>query len=202
MLRLYSPRRAEKIIARYGEWVGFLEKRYGLPGACLRAVLYREITETDVMDLAADAAVALYWAARGLGGLLKKNDSSTGYGQIFGAVGVRAAVFGLEHGLETREELGLPPGWDPESPAALRLIWTRLRRDPAFNLRLSALNLLSCAWEITGRLDFASYSEEELQLIFTRYNADTRQITAYGRETYRLYLRYQDEAKNRAARSA
>ena len=54
----------------------------------------------------------------------------------------------------------------------------------------AALNLLSAAEEKTGRIDFPSYSPEELKLIFTRYNGTVPHITPYGEAVYRHYLRY------------
>ena len=69
-------------------------------------------------------------------------------------------------------------------------MWRRLNRDQVFNLSCSALNLLHCAWQMTGRLAFGSYSPQELKLIFTRYNADVKQVTQYGEAAYAWYLRF------------
>ena len=216
MLRIISRRRAEKIIAAEAEKIRSLECRYGLPCAYLQAILLKEMTEIDVLDLAADLAVKLYWirydmlslARRILKqppldgfpeGLLKKRDSSTGYAQIFAYVAIRAIAFSLENGLDDGlEDFGLSADHPlrETNPADLRLIWRRLNRDTAFNLRAAALNLIAAAEEMTGRIDFSSYTPEEIQAIFTRYNANTRVITAYGRETYQYYLIYRGYAQD------
>ena len=46
----------------------------------------------------------------------------------------------------------------------------------------------NAAEEMTGRIDFASFSERELKLVFTRYNADVKYITSYGEQAYAYYL--------------
>lgn len=201
MFRLYSPRRTEKIIRALDPEIHFLQDRYRLPAACVQAILYQEMTHMDALDLLADGAVRLFWlkyrACKRLGkqgfpgGLNKKRDSSTGYAQIFGTVGIRAVEFAVEKGIESREALGLPGrALRADTPEDLQLIWRRLRKDPVFNLRLCALNLLFCAQQMTGRTDFSSFGENEMRLIFTRYNANASAVTAYGRETYAHFLRY------------
>ena len=101
--------------------------------------------------------------------------------------------FSLQKGLEPGPEaFGFPRDHVPDEkgPADLGRVWRRLNGDPQFNLRLAALNLISAAEEMTGRMDFSSYSPEEIQLIFTRYNANARTITDYGRETYQYYVAF------------
>ena len=210
MLKMYSPKKAQKIIRRSMGTIRSLSDQYELPCACLQAILYQEITQMDFGDFLADLAVRFYWARYRLrrrlrkkeapraGGVLHKKDSSTGYAQIFAYVGIRAVRFGLQKNLVTCEALGLPADHPlrPENPDDLCLIWHRLHRDPDFNLHLAALNLLSAAEEMTGRIDFPSYTPEELQLIFTRYNANARHITPYGETVYGHYLAYQAQRKD------
>ena len=213
MLRLYSPKRAEARIARKAGTVEELASRYPLPAAVLRAVLYKELTEIDVLDLAADFAVGFYWQRWLFGkklqrlGLLRreppllrrgvfgKHDSSTGDAQIFAKVAINACNFALDRGLTTPERLGLSPDRrpDPEWAEDLRAFWVRLHRDPAFDLETAALNLLSAGEEMTGRLDFPGYTPEELKLVLTRYNANTKQITPYGEAAYEACLRYREK---------
>ena len=205
MLKLYSERRARAILQRWTPWMRELERRLGLPEPCLRAVLLREMTLMDILDPVADSLVLLYrlrWNLRRLlrlpppaergPALLRKRDSSVGYAQIFGAVGIRAINFALDRGLTTAEALSLPAGrrLDPACEEDLRLVWNRSRRSRAFNMELCALNLLCAAEEMTGRVDFPSCSPEELKLIFTRYNADTRRITPYGEAVYGYYTAF------------
>ena len=77
-----------------------------------------------------------------------------------------------------------------EDSGDLRKVWKRIRKDPAANLEFAALNLLSCAEEMTGRIDFCGFTPGELKLILSRYNGRVKQITDYGEEAYGHYLRY------------
>ena len=204
--RLYSPKRAEKIISRCDAWIMWAQDRYGVPGAFIKTMLFQELTAMDGLDILADWAVKLYWLKYGLlsrirrickmppypgfpSGLLRKRDSSTGYGQVFARTAIQAIRFSLEKGLdESPQALGLKNVPDENEPDDLRLIWYRLHREPRFNIRMAALTLLSAAEETTGRMDFSSYTPEEIQLIFTRYNANTKAVTDYGREAYQYYI--------------
>ena len=182
MIKIYSPRRTEAILARYGAWIDEVSGRYALPAGLLRALLYKEMTEIDLLDLAADLIVAA--------GCFRKKDSSTGYGQVFGATGVRAINFALERGMTDCRALGLscdrPLG--KENADDVRMVWKLLHRNQKANIEIAALTLLCAAEEMTGRIDFPGYSEQELKLILTRYNADVRHVTPYGEQVYNLYL--------------
>jgi len=79
---------------------------------------------------------------------------------------------------------------DPKNPGDVRMVWLKIHKDPAANMEFAALNLLSCAEEMTGRIDFGGYTPEELKLVFARYNANVKRITPYGEEAYGHYLRY------------
>jgi len=206
LFRLYSPRQAERIIRRYDDWLQTMQEHYGVPCGCIKTVLFQEMTAMDGLDILADWSVKLYWLKYSLlsrlrrickmppypgfpGGLLRKRDSSTGYGQVFARTAIQAIRFSLEKGLdESPQALGLKNVPDENEPDDLRLIWYRLHREPRFNIRMAALTLLSAAEETTGRMDFSSYTPEEIQLIFTRYNANTKSVTDYGREAYQYYI--------------
>ncbi len=192
MLRLYSPKAAERIIRKYCAAIDDAAARFSLPAAFIKALLYTEIVRIDVMDPLADLVVRINLRAGT--GLLRKRDSSTGYGQIFGFVAINAANFAAERGIASYASLGLPDRpLDPDAAEDLRLVWTRLNRDPAFNIALSALNLICAADEVFGRTDFTSFSPDEIRRIYTRYNGTSKQITPYGEEAYRHYLRYSAE---------
>ena len=190
MLKLYSSKAAERILRTYRATIDAVAARYALPAPLIEAVLYTAITGLDLLDPLADLLVRIN-TRRESGGLLGKRDSSTGYGQIFGFVAINAANFAVERGLTSYAALGLPERrLDPNDAADLRLVWTRLNREPEFNIEMSSLNLLCAAEEVTGRVDFSSYSPEELQRILTRYNGTLSYITPYGEKAYREYLRF------------
>ena len=76
----------------------------------------------DHMDVAADLAVRL--------GIFPKKDSSTGYAQIFGYVGMNAANFAVDQGLSTYESLGIETDHrlDPANEDDVRLVWKLLKK--------------------------------------------------------------------------
>ena len=206
MFRLYSERAAARIVKKLEEPIRAICARYPLPVPALQAVLLQEITQIDLFDPLADALVWLNGARLALcerltdralrlpnrRGLLYKFDSSTGYAQIYAFVGIAALHFGCERGLCRMEDYGFAPEESLDAALARdrRRVWLRLRRDRRLNLELAALNLLSAAEEVTGRIDFASFTPEELQRIFTRYNSSRAdRISAYGRAVYARYLR-------------
>ncbi len=196
MLKLFNPKAAERIIARYAPQINEISSRFALPAACIKAILYQEITGIDLFDILVDLLVQRNQRRGIFGpGRLQKTDSSTGYAQIFGFVAINALNFAADRGLASYAALGVPTDHrlDPAALPDIRLVWGRLHRDPIFNMTAAALNLLSAAEEKTGRIDFPSYSPEELKLIFTRYNGTVPHITPYGEAVYQHYLRYLDE---------
>ncbi|MBR1456845.1 MAG: hypothetical protein IJ594_06755 [Oscillospiraceae bacterium] len=199
MLKLYGKKRAQRLIDRSAAYIGEAERRFHVPAACVRAVLYQEMTGIDLLDPVADLAVRFYWLRRRLrrgplparSGALGKKDSSTGWGQIFAYVAIRALNFAEDRGLGGYAALGLPAGQRlrEDRDEDLRRVWFLLHRDRRANILLTAMNLLAAADEMTGRCDFASFSPDELRLVFTRYNANVRRVTRYGEEVYAHYLR-------------
>lgn len=183
-VRVISPKRADRIIQRYGMWIDEVSDRYGIPPAAIKAVLHQEMCRINLGDTAADLAVRFR--------LLGKKDSSTGYAQIFGYVGVNAINFAVDRGLATYESLGFACDHRFESANEddVRMVWRRLNRDSKANIEIGALNLLAAADEMVGSLDFERFTEQDLKLVFTRYNARTNRITPYGEEVFELYREY------------
>lgn len=189
MLKLYSPKAAERILRRYDGTIRAVAARYALPAPFIDALLYTELVRIDLLDPLADAVVALNH--RFGTALLGKRDSSTGFGQIFGFVAVNAANFAVSRGLTSYTSLGLPERkLDPADSADIRLVWHRLNREPDFNIELCALNLLAAAEEVTGHMDFSGFTPDEIRRVYTRYNGTVPHVTPYGEEAYRHYLRY------------
>ena len=184
MFRIISDERAEELLDEYDPWIRPLSQRYPIPGAVIEAILYMEMTHMDAMDIVADAVVE--------SDLFEKKDSSTGHAQIFGYVGLEAANFALDRGWSDYASLGIESDHrlDVNSEEDVRLVWRILNDNPLLNIELAALNILKGAEEMTGRVDFPSYSETELKRVLTRYNAKSEAVTPYGEEAYTHYLRY------------
>lgn len=201
MLKLYSETAARQIIARCSDLIGASSSKFGVPDAWIRAILFRELTEIDLMDLVADFAVRFYYFRYRLfrhtpsaaSGFFGKKDSSTGYSQIFAFVAINAANFALDRGIADYAALGICSDHrlDRRNPDDLWMIWRQLNRDKRFNIEMATINLLSAAQEMTGRMDCHAFSPEETKLCFTRYNADVKHITGYGEQAYQYYLIFQ-----------
>ena len=184
MIRIISDRKAERIIRYLNDWIDTVAQRYHVPSAIIKAILYIEMTRMDILDPLVDLIVGTC--------LFAKKDSSTGYAQIFAYVGVNAVNFAVHEGLTDYQKLNIPSDHrlDSSDSKDVHLMWKYLHRNPESNIEIATLNILSAAKEKTGRLDFASFSEDELKLVLTRYNANTDHITKYGEEAYGHYLRY------------
>ena len=189
MFRLYSLNRTQKVISKMEPAIRRVSDEYRVPQSALKAVMYRETKEIDLFDAAADVIVLV----KTLGKLLHRTDSSTGYMQIYGFVGVNALNFASDHGIPLPEVPGLSAGRRPDARDAgdVRAVWLKLHGDREFNLRLAALNLLSCAWDMNGSCDFAAFTPEEMKRTFSRYNANTKTITRYGEEVYGYFQEYE-----------
>ncbi len=170
MIKRYSKATVRKLLRRHEADIQEAATAYGIPKACIQAVLWQEMTGMDWLDPLADLAVACYWRFQPLWDrmhLPAKRDSSTGYGQIFAATAIKDINYAHDAGIRAL-------------PVSAR-----------FNIQCVALCLLHAAAEMTGTTDFSALSPEELQLVFTRYNADTKKITPYGKETYGYYQTFQ-----------
>ena len=203
MLKLYTEAASRRIIKRCAPLIRASSVKYGVPEGWIRAILFRELTEIDLLDLAADFAVRFYYFRYRLfrrlpsgSGFFGKKDSSTGYSQIFAFVAIDAANFALDRGITDYAGMGICSDHrlDRYSPDDIWMIWRKLNRDKGFNIEMATLNLLSAAQEMTGRMDCPAFSPEETKLCFTRYNADVRHITTYGEQAYRYYLDFQGQA--------
>ena len=208
MLKIYSEKKAKKMIRERDTLIRNISASYHLPPACLKAILMMEIPQVDLADLAADATVRINWLRYSLGGRfdpdrhtrnpLKKFDSSTGFGQIFSQVAIDAILFARS--LDIPLYTGTGDDLFPFRPDDLKQVWTRLNRDEVFNLSCAALNLLHAAFEMTGKIDLSNASENELKLVFSRYNGNVKKISTYGERAYSYYLDYQHEEEARSAK--
>ena len=189
MIKLINPGKAEGIVERYDAWIGQVAERYQVPAALIKSILYQEMTQIDLMDPVADIAVQI--APR------YSRDSSTGYAQVFGRVGLVAVNFAVDRGLATYESLGISCDHrlDEASRRDVRKVWRKLHEDPKANIEIAALNLLVIADELVGRLDFDTFSDDEIKLVLSRYNANTNQVTSYGEQAFQHYKRYSESGR-------
>ena len=187
MIKLISKKHADKILEQYDGWIREVSEKYSIPAAIIQAVLFKEMTEIDILDPAADLAAEL--------GVMGKHDSSIGYAQIFGAVGIKAANFAVAHGMASYRSLGIISDHvlDPEKVKDVRQMWHLLHSNMRANIEMASLNLVAAAEEMTGHTDFAGMTDEEIKLTLTRYNADVKHITKYGEEVFELYKTYKSK---------
>ena len=185
MIRLFSDKKARAVLERESDWIATVSQRYNVPTAAIKAMLLQEMTMSDALDPFADFVAWL--------GFLPKRDSSTGYAQIFGYVGLNAVNYAVDRGLATYESLGIDVDHrlDPDNRKDVRLVWKKLHHDPHANIEIATLNLLAAADEMVGNTDFDSFTPDELKLVFTRYNANVKHITAYDEKAYRYYEMFQ-----------
>lgn len=196
MLRLYGQRKTRKIITDNHDLIENICAFYQVPSAYLKSILLMELSETNLFDLLADTLVSCNWLRYSKGGRfgldrhthnpLMKYDSSTGYAQIFSQVAIEAILFAESEGIPLN--LGLSGDLFPFNPDDLERIWKRLRNDRVFNLSCAVLNIIHAAFQMTGRVDFDSYDEEEIKMILTRYNGNAQKISEYGEKAYRYYM--------------
>ena len=203
MLRMYSFRMAKRAINTEAAFIQRLAAKYDMPESWIRAILLKEMTEIDLLDIMADIMVNLwhgYYRVTGKepcfrGSFFGKRDSSTGWSQIFGYVAINAINRAVDRGLTDYATLGIETDHRlrGENPEDLWLVWHRLNRDRHFNIEMCALNLLSCAEEMNGHTDIMNFSEEETRRTFTRYNADVRNVTHYGELVHHFHQEYQKQ---------
>jgi len=187
MIRIISDKKAESLIAKQEDWIAAVSRKYQIPSALIKAVLFTEMTMIDIADVAVDFIV---WT-----GLFPKKDSSTGYAQIFSYVGINAVNFACDQGITDYQKLGIKERHrlNAGNPKDLRWMWKHLHADRQANIEIASLNLLSAAKEVNGSMDFSAFGDEEIKKVLSRYNADTRQITAYGEKAFICYQKYLNE---------
>lgn len=186
-MKIYTQEKINSTIDKYSGWIREVGSRYHIPPAVIKAVMYKEMKETDELDPLVDLAVHT--------GMFAKKDSSTGYMQIFGYVGLNAVNRAVRLGLTGYDKLGLVlrsgcTQMEADNEEDVRQVWEKLHTDSEANIEIAALNIHAAAEEVTGRTDFESFSPEEMKRVFTRYNSTSRTITPYGEETYGYYKKF------------
>ena len=197
-IRIYNKNKAERIIKNDTVLIERICCSCHVPAPFIKTVLMMEVPEIDLMDFLADAAVEINWLRyllfrtyhpkRHSNNPFRKYDSSTGYCQIFSQVAIESIVFARERGILAATDFS--DILTAENPDSLRSVWFRLKRDKAFNMTCCALNLLFCAYQMTGKIDFTDYSDNDIKLIFSRYNGNVKKITAYGEKAFLFFREF------------
>ena len=202
MIRLYSRQRAEREIEGETPFIRETAEKYGVPVSWIKGILLQEMTELNMIDPLADLAVRFYYfryhllghVPKSRGAFLGKNDSSTGWGQIYAFCAIDSLNFAADRGIACYEDVGLTSDrrLDKTRPDDRWLIWKRLHEDRHFNIEMCALTLRSCAEERTGKQASPDFSPEEIKQTFTRYNGNVPHISRYAEQAYRFYQNYQE----------
>ena len=202
MIRLYSRQRAEREIEGETPFIRETAEKYGVPVSWIKGILLQEMTELNMIDPLADLAVRFYYfryhllghVPKSRGAFLGKNDSSTGWGQIYAFCAIDSLNFAADRGIACYEDVGLTSDrrLDKTRPDDRWLIWKRLHEDRHFNIEMCALTLRSCAEERTGKQASPDFSPEEIKQTFTRYNGNVPHISNYAEQAYRFYQNYQE----------
>ena len=183
-MNLISPHKAETLIEAHREDIANASSRYHVPTAAIKAILYQEMTMIDIVDIVADLVVKFK--------LPIKRDSSTGYAQIYGWVALNAANYAVDNGLASYETLGISTDHrlDPANRKDVRKIWRLVNASACANIELATINLIVAADEMLGRTNFDKFSDNDYKLVFTRYNGNCRQVSAYGERAFARYRAY------------
>ncbi|MFE0420657.1 glycoside hydrolase domain-containing protein [Streptomyces tendae] len=159
-----------------------LARNLRLRKALVQAPVLWELRQFNPLDPIADAAVKA--------GL--RDDSSTGWGQIFAWVAVEARNYCVEQGLLNEPLLTLE---DDRST-----VWTGLHEDPEYNIETAAYVTVYNAFQIGLPRPGLDTSDADTERIIARYNGTNEAAEQYGRDVggvYRVMESYY--ARHRAA---
>jgi peptidoglycan hydrolase-like protein with peptidoglycan-binding domain len=160
-----------------------LARNLRLRKALVQAPVLWELRQFNPLDPIADEAFKA--------GL--KDDSSTGWGQIYGWVAIEARNYCVEQGLLNEPLLTLE---DDRST-----VWTRLHENPEYNIETAAYLTVYNAFQIDLPRPGLDTSDSDSERIIARYNGTDEAITEqYGRDVggvYRVMESYY--ARHRAA---
>ena len=115
-----------------------------------------------------------------------KTDSSTGLGQIFAQVAIKAYNEAIDYQYISGNKI------DGDDWKACKNVWYSLKNNNEYNIQMTALNILSCVNEFNYGHNYSSYTPEQCKQVFTRYNANQHTINDYGEECYQYYLIFQN----------
>ncbi|MFG2516445.1 glycoside hydrolase domain-containing protein [Streptomyces sp. NPDC048584] len=147
-----------------------LARELKLRKALIQAPVLWELRKWNPLDIAADAAVKA--------GL--KDDSSTGWGQIFAWVAIEARNHCIQQDVINGTLL------DKDNPTDVRSVWTSLQ-EPDYNIKTAAYLTIYNAHQINLPRPGLNTSETDSQKLLARYNGTGEDAQQYGRELIGLY---------------
>nr|WP_202534789.1 glycoside hydrolase domain-containing protein [Streptomyces sp. SID3212] len=144
-----------------------LARELRLRKALIQAPVLWELRKLNPLDFAADEAVR-----RGL-----DDDCSTGWGQIFAWVAIKARNYCVQQGIINGPVL-------PEGD--LRPVWDALQ-ETSYNIRTAAYLTVYNAHQLGIARPTPTTSLADTQALLARYNGTTAEAQQYGRELIGLY---------------
>ncbi|MEV2246855.1 glycoside hydrolase domain-containing protein [Streptomyces sp. NPDC049970] len=144
-----------------------LARQLKLRKALIQAPVLWELRKLNPLDFAADEAVKL--------GV--KDDSSTGWGQIFAWVTIEARNYCMQQGIINGT---------PLTGSDTRTVWDNLQ-DPLYNIRSVSYLTIYNAHQLGISRPGLSTSATDTQALLARYNGTGDDAAKYGRELKGLY---------------
>mgnify|MGYP001077220445 CR=1 FL=1 len=185
------------ILYQYDELITDLSNTYFLPKAAIQSVLLRELKCYWGQDDVADSMVISYytyqhcledyydmalWQQLLIGPpeypLLSKEDSSTGYGQIFASTAINANNWAVDEGIISRDK------YDYDDWHQREEIWDELRTNNEYNISMVALVLMHGASRKGFDRVYYDYSVAKIKKMLAVYNGDD----SYGEVVYNSYV--------------
>ncbi len=185
------------IIYDYDNVITELSNKYMIPKAAIQAVLLRELKCFWVQDDFADSFVLSYYAYQYQVEyynnlelwqqmliqypeypIMSREDSSTGYGQIFASTAINANNWAIEEGIISGDK------YDYDDWHQREEIWNKLRTDNTYNISMIPLVLMHGAYKKGFDRNYYNYTVEQIKKMLAVYNGDD----SYGETVYHSYV--------------
>lgn len=206
--RWHTSEEALDIVLTHDASITQICNTFGIQKGLLQTVFFREQKFIWFQDDVADTAVvASYnydkdieqWQSLSLAEqavipcptkpVIYRHDCSTGLCQIFAATAIKAINFAIDQKIITDEK-----HYDKNDLKDLEFIWFKLKNDDAFNIKCGVLTLIYEAISTLGyRYDFQNYSNEQIAMLFTKYNSISNLPNDYGKDCakwYKIFHKY------------
>ncbi|MFF1375695.1 glycoside hydrolase domain-containing protein [Streptomyces sp. NPDC058308] len=165
------------ILIDYDWLITRLARNLRMRKALIQCPLMWEMRAYNSGDVVAEELVINHYK----GGPSKKNDCSTGLGQIFAATAIRARNHAI------RQELIGGSLMDATKESDLWAVWQPLFKDTAYNMTTVPLVLIEGAHEIGAERPGLDTGEEDSRRALARYNGTNESAQGYGTALLGLY---------------